>query len=275
MGYAFISYSTKNRLCADAVRNIFRTQGIDTWMAPYDIPAGSKYAAVITKAIRECSCFILLLSNDAQASDAVDSEVELAVLTYKKPVITLELEKVELNDSFTFYLHNKHIVAVPVINEDSQPMKQVMLAVSAHTKDFEYRRTPTILQKHATGCGAAALSMIFSYYGLKLSLDQMIIETCTTDQGCNFGDLKRAAEKYGFTCKGYRKTAQELMNVKCPCILHWHNNHIVVLDGIKDGYAYINDPIMGRRKMTMSELHMLFSGTVLTFSAPYSRGTSE
>lgn len=133
MGYAFISYSSKNQASADAIRELFNKNNIDTWMAPYDIPAGSKYAAVITKAIRECSCFVLLLSNDSQSSEAVDSEVELATLTYKKTIITVELEKVILNDAFTFYIHNKQILAVHKIVEDSPEIKQILEAVKAYT----------------------------------------------------------------------------------------------------------------------------------------------
>lgn len=133
MGYAFISYSTKNQTSADAIRELFTKHKIDTWMAPYNIPAGSKYAAVITKAIRECSCFVLLLSNDSQASEAVDSEVELAALTFKKSIITVELEKVVLNDSFTFYIHNKQIIAINQIDEQSLEIRQVLEAVKAYT----------------------------------------------------------------------------------------------------------------------------------------------
>ena len=137
MGYAFISYSTKNQASADAMRELFNKHSIDTWMAPYDIPAGSKYAAVITQAIRDCSCFVLLLSNDSQASEAVDSEVELATLTFKKSIITVELEKVILNDAFTFYIHNKQIIAAHKIDEDSYEIKQILDAVKAYTNVTE------------------------------------------------------------------------------------------------------------------------------------------
>lgn len=115
------------------MRELFNKHNIDTWMAPYDIPAGSKYAAVITKAIRDCSCFVLLLSNESQASEAVDSEVELATLTFKKSIITVELEKVILNDAFTFYIHNKQIIAVHKIDEDSREIKQILESVRAYT----------------------------------------------------------------------------------------------------------------------------------------------
>ena len=132
--YAFISYSTKNQSYANSMRDLFNKHGIDTWMAPYDIPAGSKYAAVLTRAIRECSCFVLLLSNDSQASEAVDQEVELAVMEFKKSVITVELEKVVLNDAFTFYIHNKQIIAAHQFDENSPELQQVLEAVRTYTK---------------------------------------------------------------------------------------------------------------------------------------------
>lgn len=133
MGYAFISYSTKNRESADFIRYYFNKNGIEVWMAPYNIPAGSKYAAVITQAIRDCSCFVLLLSNASQESVAVDSEVELAALTFKKPFITVELEKVTLNDAFTFYIHNKQIIPLYSINESSYELQQILNAVRGYT----------------------------------------------------------------------------------------------------------------------------------------------
>ena len=131
MGYAFISYSSKNKTQADSIHDLFKRNRIDTWMAPYDIPTGSKYAAVITSTIRECSCFVLLLSNDSQTSEAVDSEVELAAYTFKKPIIPIALENVILNDSFHYYLHNKHITPIYKIDEDSKEIKSVLNSVIA------------------------------------------------------------------------------------------------------------------------------------------------
>lgn len=133
VGYAFISYSTKNQSSADSMRELFTKHDIDTWMAPYDIPVGSKYAAVITKAIRDCDCFVLLLSNDSQESVAVDSEVELATLTYRKSIIVVELEKVILNDAFTFYIHNKQIMAVRKIEENTAEIRKILHAVKTYT----------------------------------------------------------------------------------------------------------------------------------------------
>lgn len=129
-----------------------------------------------------------------------------------------------------------------------------------------YKKTPTIYQMEATECGAASLSMIFAYFGKHLPLEQMRIETGVSRDGCNAGNIMRAAEKYGFECHGYRKELDGLKKLTPPCIIHWNFNHFVVYEGIKGKYAYINDPAIGRRKLTIDELDDGFTGIVLTFS---------
>ena len=118
----------------------------------------------------------------------------------------------------------------------------------------------------STECGAASLAMIFAYYGRYMSLEQMRIETGVTRDGCNAGNIMRAAKKYGLDCHGYRKEPEALRTVKTPCIIHWNFNHFVVFEGIRGKHAYINDPAAGRRKLTMEELDESFTGIILTFA---------
>lgn len=128
-----------------------------------------------------------------------------------------------------------------------------------------YAKTPTIFQMEATECGAASLSMIFAYFGKHLPLEQMRIETGVSRDGCNAGNLMRAAKRYGLDCHGYRKEPEGLRALTPPCIIHWNFNHFVVFEGFKGNSAYINDPAMGRRKLTLEELDDCFTGVVLTF----------
>ncbi len=129
-----------------------------------------------------------------------------------------------------------------------------------------YAKTPTIYQMEATECGAASLSMVMGYYGKHMALEQMRIETGVSRDGCNAKNILRAARKFGFEAKGYRKSLEGLLECRPPCIIHWNFNHFVVWEGMKGKYAYINDPAMGRRKLTMEELDDCFTGIVLTFS---------
>ena len=125
MGYAFISYSTKNQSDADLLRNILNKKGIQTWMAPGDIPPGSKYARVINNAIKECSCLILLLTNAAQNSVWVSKEVERAV-SYGKAILPIKMEDITLNDDFEFYISTNQIIAMQKIDDKSEVFQKFL-----------------------------------------------------------------------------------------------------------------------------------------------------
>lgn len=116
--YVFISYSSKNQQMADSIRILFIEKGIPCWMAPYDIPAGSKYAFVINDALEKCACLVLLLTKASQESQFVEREIERAI-TYRKPIVPMQLEDIQLNSGFKFYIGNSQIIAVPNICADA------------------------------------------------------------------------------------------------------------------------------------------------------------
>lgn len=131
MGYAFISYSSKNQAAADAMKKLLEKNNIATWMAPGDIPPASTYAKEINSAIRNCACMVLMLTNDAQNSVWVAKEVERAV-HYRKPVLPIQLEQVVLNDEFEFYISTNQIVAVNRIDESSPELQRVLASIRAY-----------------------------------------------------------------------------------------------------------------------------------------------
>ena len=129
-----------------------------------------------------------------------------------------------------------------------------------------YVKTPTIFQMEATECGAASLAMIFAHYGKHIPLEKMRVETGVSRDGCVAGNIMRAAKKYGFECHGYRKELDGLKKLPVPSIIHWNFNHFVVFEGIRGKHAYLNDPAVGHRKLTIQELDEGFTGVVLTFA---------
>lgn len=128
MGYAFISYSTKNQSAADAMRALFKKHDIDTWMAPYDIPAGSEYAEVLYDALSGCSCLVLMLTDVSQNSQWVRKEVNIAI-TNGKTIIPVKLEDIELNSMMKFYLNDQQIVPVHVIDDNSAEIQSILKSV--------------------------------------------------------------------------------------------------------------------------------------------------
>ena len=129
----------------------------------------------------------------------------------------------------------------------------------------KYARTPSILQMEATECGAASLAMIMAYHGKYVPLELMRIETAVSRDGINAAEIMRAAKRMGLECHGYRKEPEGLRQLEMPCIIHWNFNHFVVLEGFKGRNVYLNDPAVGRRKLSWDEFDQGFTGVVLTF----------
>lgn len=128
-----------------------------------------------------------------------------------------------------------------------------------------YCKTPTIFQMEGTECGAASLAMICAYWGKYVPLEQMRVETGVSRDGCNARNIMCAARRFGLECHGYRREPEDLKQLEMPCLIHWNFNHFVVLEGFKGAFAYLNDPAVGRRKLTLEELDEGFTGVVLTF----------
>lgn len=128
MGYAFISYSSKELKTAEKLKNILNKNGIDTWIAPEDIPVGSKYAEVINKAVKNCGCFILLLSNESQASKWVSKELERAI-NYDKVIIPIRIDDVIFNDEFELYISTDQIIDIRDFSEANPKIGGLLLKV--------------------------------------------------------------------------------------------------------------------------------------------------
>src|SRR5207245_2738031 len=55
----------------------------------------------------------------------------------------------------------------------------------------------------------------------------------------------------------------ELGELPLPSIIHWNFNHFVVFEGLDGEWARINDPAIGRRRVSRAEFSEAFTGVVL------------
>lgn len=91
------------------------------------------------------------------------------------------------------------------------------------------KRFPFIKQKDSMQCGVACLASICEYYGKKYST-QFISKLCScTPTGISLQSLKLAAEQLGFDSMCIRIPKDSILECNLPCILHWNQNHFVVL----------------------------------------------
>lgn len=153
--YVFLSYSSQNTAEAEALREMFENNGIKTWMANRDIAGGENFASAIIPAIEGCSCFVLLLTQEAQDSSWVDKEVERAV-HYNKPIVPVELTQVELNKKFEFYISTSQIVMLSCIQEDDVANQRLVNTVKNHMNGNNVRVSKLSFSLPHRGSGVKA-----------------------------------------------------------------------------------------------------------------------
>ncbi|MCM1040852.1 MAG: peptidase domain-containing ABC transporter [Bacteroides sp.] len=122
---------------------------------------------------------------------------------------------------------------------------------------------PFVSQPDAMDCGAACISMISRYYGKYRAIDTLREMCHATREGVSLLDLSNAAEQLGFRTIGVKITiGQLLQEVNYPCIVHWKQNHFIVVyktsvkrtpDGVFHGHVHIADPAHGLTKLKVQD----------------------
>lgn len=110
-------------------------------------------------------------------------------------------------------------------------------------------------QKDAMDCGPSCLAMIVQYYGLQPNIEAIRKNCALGKHGVSLLGISKAAESLGFKTIGGRLTFVTLVtDAVLPCILHWNQNHFVILYKIKKGRKfYIADPGKGLITYTTEE----------------------
>jgi tetratricopeptide (TPR) repeat protein len=103
----FISYSTRNKLIADAMKQYLQSKGIRCWKAPDDIVHGESWAAAIPRAIKNSQIMVLIWTTDSMNSRQVVNELTLADRA-KKMIIPFRTEPIEPENEFEYYLAKTH-----------------------------------------------------------------------------------------------------------------------------------------------------------------------
>ena len=147
------------------------------------------------------------------------------------------------------------------------------------------KRFPYYQQLDTMDCGPTCLRMIAKHYGKHYSLETLRQKSFIGREGVSMLGISTAAESIGFRTIGVHISFQQLAEAPLPCIVHWKQNHFVVVYKIQctmnnvqctkgdvpKGTVYVADPAQGLVKFTVQEF---LSGWLSTKSEGQDEGVA-
>lgn len=130
------------------------------------------------------------------------------------------------------------------------------------------KRFPEYIQVGAADCGVACLKMVCEYYGKYFDLHFLRDRCKITKSGVSLFNISEAAEELGLktlTVKIDKDLLYEAVQ-EYPLILHWRNEHFVVIYAIRKNWItrkktyYISDPAIGHLTFNEEEFLNLWLG---------------
>lgn len=86
-----------------------------------------------------------------------------------------------------------------------------------------------IAQQDQMDCGPACLAMVAAAHGKPYALQYLRDHSFLSREGVSLLGISEAAQKIGLQTACVKLNIQDLSEVPLPCILHWNQNHFVVL----------------------------------------------
>ena len=112
---------------------------------------------------------------------------------------------------------------------------------------------PHYIQHDAMDCGPTCLRMVAAYYGKRYSLEGLREKSFITREGVSMLGISEAAEKIGFRSICVQVGYEKLQEAPLPCIIHWNQQHFVVVYKLNDKHVWVADPGAGKLKYSKEE----------------------
>ncbi len=112
---------------------------------------------------------------------------------------------------------------------------------------------PFFNQQDQMDCGPTCLRMVAAHHGRSFSLQKLRNLSGFSREGVSLLGISEAAENIGFRATGVKINLSQLQEAVLPVILHWGQNHFVVLYKIKKNRYTVADPAKGIIKYNEKE----------------------
>lgn len=115
-------------------------------------------------------------------------------------------------------------------------------------------RLHIVHQLDTMDCGPACLKMVASHYGRNYPMEYLRQEMGITREGVSLKGICVAAQKIGLQATACRMSMATLCeDATLPCIVHWNQNHFVVVYKIAHERVYGADSGKGIIRYTLTE----------------------
>jgi hypothetical protein len=138
----------------------------------------------------------------------------------------------------------------------------------------EGRTVGLVVQRRDYSCGAAALATLLTYHFGRPTSEEEILrlmeqvgnEEIIKEKGFSLLDMKRSLEKLNYQSAGFKLDVAQLAKVKIPGVIlidTMSYKHFVVFKGLREGLAFLADPALGNRAISLEELEKAWNGVFL------------
>jgi ATP-binding cassette, subfamily B, bacterial len=109
-------------------------------------------------------------------------------------------------------------------------------------------------QRDTMDCGPTCLQMVARHHG-RYFPQHLLRDWCYIDrEGVSLAGISEAAERIGFRTIAVKIDYEKMCaDAPMPCVVHWNQNHFVVVYRITAKHVWVADPSAGKFKLTRSE----------------------
>lgn len=136
----FISYSRTNSEFALDLANKLKSSGVNVWIDQLSLKTGDNWDLGITKALKDCKTFLIILSKVSVESDNVLNEIAYAV-NMKKDIIPILIEECDLPLNL---IRSNYI---DLLNNNSKEIEQLIAALNLDQNNAQIFRDLSIAKE--------------------------------------------------------------------------------------------------------------------------------
>lgn len=171
----FISYSSNDKVAANAICHNLESNNIRCWIAPRDIPPGEEYGDLIDEAIKRSKVFVVIFSEKSAMSQWVKGELNIA-FEEQKTIIPFRIDNTPLTGQSRVMLNQRHwIDAYPNYEEKFFELTEaVTKALGKNNRQKETKSNEKFRKKYKVFLGAlTSILLICLCFGTYCKLSDM------------------------------------------------------------------------------------------------------